>query len=111
MLDAAKQARQEVREQREADRQRKAQEIAKAARFAALKREADRRRKAAVDQLQAELDSENVLIQDTAQRLARRENLVHVIEDLKRQGVLEPVRIAQQATIYARNVLLSYRAS
>lgn len=110
VLDAAKQARQELREQREADRRRKAQESSDAARYAALKREEDKRQKEAVDRLQAELDREKLLIRATAQRFVNRENLVDVIEDLKLQGVSESLRIAQQATIYAKNVLLSHQA-
>lgn len=110
VLDAAKQARQRSREQSEADRQIEIQKIASTARRAMLEREEDRRRKEAVDRLQAELDRENLLIRATAKRLVQREALVDVIEDLKRQGVSEPLRIAQQATIYARNTLLSHQA-
>lgn len=109
VLDAAKLARLRLKEQGEADRQIEIQKVSNAARRAMLEREEERKRKEAVDRLQDDLDRENLLVQATAKRLVKREALVDVIEDLKRQGVSEPMRIAQQATIYARNILLSHK--
>ena len=81
------------------------------ARHAALKLEEDKRQKAILDRLQAELDHENAVIQEVAQQLIRGKYVIDVIEDLTRRDIPDPVRIAQQATIYAKNVLLSNRAS
>ena len=107
VLDATKQVRQELRGEREAergrktqlrklreaDRRRKEQEIADAARCAAI----EIKQREAMHRLQAELESENLLIEATAERLLAGEGIAKLIEDLKRQGVSEPVRIAAQA--------------
>ena len=106
VLDAAKSARQARIDQRKTDRRHRAQATAVSARNAARKLNADKRRKERVDRLQADLDRENFIIQATAQRFVNGENLVDVIEHLRQQGVAEHLRIAYQAGIHARNVLL-----
>lgn len=107
--EAAKRARKELQEVREVLRKLAERERAAEADRKLRLKEQDRKRKESIDRLQSDLDRENLLIKETAQQLAAGQDVVDVLESLRDQGVLEPLRIAQQATIFARNVLLSHR--
>jgi len=111
LLVAVKEARRKHRRKQEQARRRLAKAYEAATRYAEIqaeiKNEEDARQRAESDRLREMLDRENELVRSTARKVVAGTPLLRVIADLSAQGVADPTRIAYQATIYAKNVLLA----